>query len=117
MDGPAAFAVDGLMANRWGAGAGPPQWIEIDLAAPVTIGRILLFVTQTPNGWTAHRIYGRAATGDPWQQLHEFNGFTNDNAVLEHVPASPWTNMRYVRVSTAASVSWVSWREIQVFAP
>lgn len=117
VDGPAAYAVDGLMANRWGAGEYPLQWIEIDLGAPVTIGRIRLFVTQTPNGATTHRIDGRATTGDPWTQLYEFNGVTNDNGVLEHIPGSPWTNVRYVRVNTTASVSWVSWREIEIFAP
>jgi hypothetical protein len=40
VDGPATYAVDGLMANRWGAGGYPPQWIEIDLGASVTIGKI-----------------------------------------------------------------------------
>jgi hypothetical protein len=40
-----------------------------------------------------------------------------DNGVLEHIPGSPWTDIRYVRVNTTASVSWVSWREIQIFAP
>ena len=117
VDGPAAYAVDGLMANRWGAGAYPPQWIEIDLGAPVTIGRIRLYASQTPNGATTHRVDGRATTGDVWVPLHEFNGVTNDNGVLEHIPGSPWANVRYLRVNTPASVSWVSWREIEIFAP
>ena len=66
---------------------------------------------------TTHRVDGRATTGDVWAPLHEFNGVTNDNGVLEHIPGSPWTNVRYVRVNTTASVSWVSWREIEIFAP
>ena len=117
LDGPAANAVDGLMANRWGAGAYPPQWIEIDLGAPVTIGKVRLYVAQTPEGATTHRVEGRATTGDVWALLHEFTGSTHDNGVLEHIPGSPWTNVRYVRVNTTASVSWVSWREIEIFAP
>ena len=117
LDGPAANAFDGLMANRWGAGAYPQQWIEVDLGAPVAVGKVRLFITQTPNGGTTHRVEGRATTGDLWALLHEFNGSTNDNGVLEHIPGSPWANVRYVRVNTTASVSWVSWREIEIFAP
>jgi hypothetical protein len=116
-DGAAAFAVDGLMANRWGAGLGAPQWIEIDLGAPTTIGRIRLFVTQTPDGPTTHYIVGRAMTSDDWEQIHAFAGSTVDNQVLEHTFATPETDIRYVRVDTAASVSWVSWREIEIYAP
>ena len=105
------------MANRWGAANYPLQWIEIDLGAPVAVGKIRLYVAQTPNGATTHRVDGRATTGDVWAPLHEFNGITSDNGMLEHTPGSPWTNVRYVRVNTTASVSWVSWREIEIFAP
>jgi hypothetical protein len=46
---------------------------------------------------------------------HEFNGFTVDGQVLEHKPGTAWTNVRYVRVETNASPSWVSWKEIEVY--
>ena len=46
-----------------------------------------------------------------------FVGATVDNQVLEYEPASAWTNVRYVRVETTASVSWVAWREIELYAP
>jgi hypothetical protein len=49
--------------------------------------------------------------------LHEFNGFTVDDQVLEHEPASAWTNVRHVRVETWASPSWVSWKEIEIYDP
>jgi hypothetical protein len=116
-DGAASLAVDGLMANRWGAGFGAPQWIDIDLGAPTSIGRVRLFVTQTPDGPTTHRLWGRASTSDPWVQFHELAGSTVDNQVLEHTFETPPTNIRHVRVDTAASVSWVSWREIEIYAP
>jgi F5/8 type C domain len=116
-DGPSANAVDGLMANRWGAGGYPPQWIDVDLGATVSVGRVRLFINQFPDGSTIHRVYGRATTGDPWQLLHEFNGYTVDEQVLEYMPGSAWTDIRHVRVETNASPSWVSWKEIEVFAP
>jgi plastocyanin len=109
--------VDGLMANVWNAGGYPPQWIEIDLGAPVSIALARLFVSQYPNGPTTHRIYGRATSGDPWQLLTEISGVTVDNQVLEYSPPSPWTNIRYVQVATTASPSWVSWKEVELIAP
>jgi hypothetical protein len=114
---PATRAVDGLMANWWNSGGLPPQWIEIDLGAPVALGRIRLFVSQYPDGSTTHRILTRETTGDPWTVQHVFNGVTVEGQVLEHSPASAWTNVRYVRVDTTASVSWVAWREIELYGP
>jgi hypothetical protein len=37
--------------------------------------------------------------------------------VLEHTPASAWTNVRYVRIDTTQSGSWVAWKEIELYAP
>lgn len=114
---PAPRAVDGLMANWWSSGAYPDQWIDIDLGSPVDVGRIRLFVSQYPDGSTTHKILTRATTGDPWDLQYTFTGNTVDNQVLEYSPATAWTNVRYVRVETTASVSWVAWKEIEVFAP
>jgi hypothetical protein len=114
---PTTRAVDGLMWNSWSAGDFPTQWIEIDLGAPVSIARIRLFVSQYPNGPSTHEILTRQTTGDPWTLQYIFSGSTVDNQVLEYAPASAWTNVRYVRVNTTSSVSWVSWKEIEVYAP
>jgi hypothetical protein len=59
----------------------------------------------------------RATTGDPWDVPYTFTGVTLDNQVLEHSPPSAWTNARYVRIDTTSSVSWVAWREIELYAP
>jgi hypothetical protein len=105
------------MANWWAAGGYPPQWIQIDLGAPVSIGRVRLFVSQYPDGSTTHRILTRATPGDPWDLKYTFAGATVDNQVLEYSPVPSWTNVRYVLVDTQSSVSWVAWKEIEVYAP
>jgi plastocyanin len=114
---PATHAVDGLMANFWASGGYPSQWIDIDLGAPVSVARVRLFVTQYPDGATTHNIQTRATTGDPWTTQYSFVGPTADNQILEYSPPTAWTNVRYVRVETTASVSWVSWKEIEVYGP
>jgi plastocyanin len=114
---PATRAVDGLMANWWSSGGYPDQWIDIDLGTPVAVGRIRLFVSQYPDGSSTHKILTRATTGDPWDLQYTFTGNTVDNQVLEYSPPTAWANVRYVRVETTASVSWVSWKEIEVYGP
>ena len=112
----ATRAVDGLNSTFWNSGLTYIQWIEIDLGAPVSIGLVRLVVLQTPNGLTTHEIKTRATTGDSWD-VKTLTGFTSDNQVLEYSPATALTNVRYVRVETTASVSWVAWREIELYAP
>jgi hypothetical protein len=114
---PAARVVDGLMMNWWSSGGYPTQWIEVDLGAAASIAKIRLFVSQYPDGSTTHQVLTRETSGDPWTLQYTFSGATVDNQVLEHVPAAPWTNVRYVRVTTTASVSWVAWKEIELYAP
>jgi hypothetical protein len=49
--------------------------------------------------------------------LQTFAGRTADGQVLEFSPDAPAQNVRYVRVVTTLSPSWVSWREIEVLGP
>jgi hypothetical protein len=113
----ATRAVDGLMANSWSSGGYPEQWINVDLGAPISVGRIRLFVRQYPNGSTTHKILTRQTTGDPWDLRYTFAGATVDNQVLEYSPPTAWPNVRYILVDTVDSPSWVAWKEIEVYGP
>ena len=112
--GPAAFAVDGHRLLFWAAFYAP-QWIEIDLGAPQAIGRVSLVTAQTPEGATDHVILGRAAVFEGWRGLAELRGQTHDRQVLDYAAPRPWRNVRYLRIETRASPSWVAWKEIAVF--
>jgi hypothetical protein len=114
---PPSGAVDGVTEFTWNAGDFAPQWIEIDLGSPQTIGRLALLTTQLPEGDTVHRVLGKAAPGDPYQLLHEFAGFSTEGQWLTHAPPTPWTDIRFVRVETTVSPSWVAWREIEIYPP
>lgn len=113
---PPSGAVDGYTSHWWGAGAFAPQWILIDLGEPQMIGSIRLIITQSPAGDTIHQVWVGATINDLYL-LHTFEGYTIDTQVLEFKPDSPVENVRYVRVNTRQSPSWVGWQEIEVLAP
>jgi F5/8 type C domain len=116
--GPPSYATDGLAETLWNAGTFAPQWIQIDLGAPSTIRRIKLIVAQTPAGYTDHQVWIRGASpGAPEQLLHEFKGDTTDSETLDYTPTTPVAGVRYIRVETTTSPSWVAWREIEIFPP
>jgi hypothetical protein len=108
-------AVDG-QPTQWGAGTDAPQWIEIDLEAPATIGLVRLVVAQFPEGQTVHQVLVRGPA-DEFRLLHEFSGPTAQGQVLEYAPNPPAENVQYIRVLTTASPSWVAWSEIEIYAP
>jgi len=110
------MAVDGDPSTQWSSGAFPPQWIEIDLGAPYTIGGIRLTVGQWPAGDTVHQVWV-GTTRDAMQLVKEFSGHEYDFDVLNFVPTTPLKNIRFVRIDTTESPSWVTWREIEVLAP
>jgi F5/8 type C domain-containing protein len=112
---PATAAVDGDTKSLWIAGQFAPQWLEIDLGAPVAIAAIRLGVAQTPAGGTVHAVLGRSPGGS-YHELHVFTESTTDGDLLEYAPLAPWQDIRYLRIETRASPSWVAWREVEVFA-
>jgi hypothetical protein len=70
------LAVDGEQGTGWIAGAGPPQWIEVDLGAPATIDELRLVVSQSPAGRTVHVVSGGASRA-ALTKLHTFEGRTD----------------------------------------
>jgi hypothetical protein len=114
-DQPASNAVDGLPGTLWNSGAGPEQWIEIDLGEPAALAAINLTVAQYPAGETVHQIWARGPN-ENLKVIFEFRGSTTDNQVLEFKASPPLAGIQYVRIVTIASPSWVAWREIGVIA-
>lgn len=110
------MAVDGDPNTQWSAGEFPTQYIEIDLGKAYSIGEIRLTIGQWPDGKTVHQLWA-GSNRDSLQLVQEFSGYTYDYDVLDFTPAAALKNIRYVRVVTTESPSWVSWREIEVIAP
>lgn len=115
-DQTADMAVDGDPNTQWSSGAFPPQWIEIDLGGLYNIGEIRLTVGQWPAGHTVHELWV-GSNRESLQKIYTFRGDEFDYDVLDFSPVTQLGNIRYIRVVTTESPSWVSWREIEVLAP
>lgn len=107
------LAVDGDLGTLWNSGGFPGQWIEIDLGAEYSIQEIRLTTSQYPEGLTIHRVLGRGTSG-AFHELTTFEGNTVDGQTLIFTPPQPVQAIRFIRVETDSSPSWVAWREIEV---
>lgn len=82
-----------------------------------TVRKVRLRVSQSPAGDTVHQIFGSrsAMKKDPYKLLQTFKGRTEDGQWLEFAPQDPWTGVRFFKVVTVSSPSWVTWSEIEVY--
>lgn len=110
--GPAA--VDGSLRTRWSAGAGPLQWIEIDLGQAYDIGAIVLIPGQHNPGVTVHHVLGKAPLMADFRLLHTFESTLSDSPLLVQPSPYPWRGIRYIRIETTFSPVAVSWKEIGI---
>lgn len=115
--GRASLAVDGRTDDAWNSGGSVPGWIEIDLGRDTLVTGVSMMPSQLPNvAATFNRVYGRASGGRTEVLLHESSGVTHDGTWTE-VTFEKAQRVRYVRVETVASPSWVAWREIAILGP
>jgi hypothetical protein len=105
-------AVDGNLTTTWNAGVFAPAWIQLDLGKPASISKVRLNLSQVPAGPSTHEISG-GPTPEALTPIGTLDGITADNQWLELV--APATNVRYLKITTTKSPSWVSWREIEVY--
>lgn len=107
---PAAGAVDGDQDSAWVSGDSSPQWIELDLGEEKPVDHIRLRVDQDPSGLTIHEIYA-GAEPDPQELVTSLEGNTEWG---DELTAGIGASVRYIRIHTPDSPSWVAWFEITV---
>ncbi len=107
-------ALDGDESTYWNAGGYAGHWIEIDLGQDTIIGCMRMKTAQVPNGGTAHAITGRTEAGDT-VSLWGYSGYTVNHQWLENFDINNPIAVRYVRVTTTTTPSWVAWSEIEIF--
>jgi F5/8 type C domain len=108
----ASNVTDGNPATSWIADGFSPQWVLLDIAAAKDLTKVRLLVQQNPAGQTTHQIYG-GPTANNLSLLGTLTGFTQAGQWLEF--DSTATSVRYLKVVTTQSPSWVGWSEIEVY--
>ena len=109
------YAYDGDPETSWGSGDYAPQWVQIDLMHNYKINGVDLVVAQYPSGHTVHQILGKGdIPGGELQLMHEFNGNTSDYETLRYSAPPTLDSMRFIRILTTESPSWIAWREIVI---
>ena len=108
---------DGNSGTIWNAGGYATQWIQLDLGKPTSVKKIRMQVAQSPAGNTIHTI---SVGADPTHMtnVYVFNGYTSDGQWLEgsgDVGTYRGGNVRYIRITTTSSPSWIAWKEIEVY--
>lgn len=112
-DSPPSNVLDGNFESAWNSGTDPDQWIQIELGSPHTFRAIRLHIAQFPEGETIHQVW-LGSDPNSLTLAYEFKGFTKDSDILEFIPSAPMTNIRFIKIVTTQSPSWVAWREIEV---
>ena len=110
----ASRASDGDLTTAWVAPGFAPQWIQLDLGQLSTVSKLRLLTAQTPSGHTTHQIYG-GPTPDNLSLLGTLDGDTVNYQWLEFNTSAG--NVRYLKVLTTSSPSWIAWYEIEVYGP
>lgn len=112
-----AKAVDGNTATAWISGGFAPQWLQIDLGTAHAVSVVRLLTIQYPSGPTTHTLSVKGAGVQAvWQTLKTFSATTSDNQWIEYVADHPIPDVRFIKIETTKSPSWVGWREVQVLS-
>lgn len=110
-DFPVEDAIDGNHEDTsWVSGDDAPQWIEFDLGEIRTVSGLRLWVDQDPKGFTRHIVFG-GPEPNPTDQLAVLEGVTTWGQELELTGSWP---VRYLRIETVESPSWVGWLEVEI---
>jgi len=110
------LAFDNNVNTAWGSGDYAPQWIQIKLNKEIKISRIDLVIDQWPSGETVHQIWAKGdGPADEFELIHEFNQNTEIDQVLSYTAPDVLPYYQYLRILTAQSPSWISWKEIRIF--
>ena len=91
-----------------------PGFVEIQLPGLYTVNIICLQVAQSPNGNTLHQIYVGTTT-NPSTLVTTLNGYTSSGQWINLTYSPPLTNVRFLRVNTVTSPSWVAWVKFLVY--
>lgn len=109
-----SFAVDDNPLTSWSARGFAPQWYEMDLGSQKQFYGLSVVLEQSPAGNTTFTIF---TAGDDriFEEYHTFNGFTQAGSDLNRREPTPRSDVRFVRIHSVSSPSWISFNKVQIF--
>ncbi len=111
---PVANAVDpDTSGTAWNAGSFGPSWIEVDLGAEYLIGSFVGKAAAAPTGEISHSITGRRNIGTTLS-LGSWSGTVGMDQLVP-IPCSTALPVRYIRITSASSASWIAWWDVRLY--
>ncbi|CAF3443300.1 unnamed protein product [Rotaria socialis] len=98
----------------WNSGGYAPQYIQLEFNALSTVHCASFLVAQLPNGFTHHVI----TAGEDLNQLKivtELAKTTTGGELIQVLFYPPLRNVRFLRIATSQSPSWVAWAKIFIY--
>ena len=107
-----------LIANQNGSAfvsSYAPQYAQLELPGEYNITNVCLLISQSSNGATYHQI-SIGASLNSTQVVTVLNGTTFNGEWINITYNPPLNNVRFLRLDTISSPSWVSWIKFLVYA-
>lgn len=101
-------------ALYYNSGGYAPQYVELQLPGLYTVTTVCLEVAQLPNGNTHTQLYV-GTTSNPTTLVSDLNGYTYSGQWINITYSPPLTNVRFLRLTTLVSPSWVAWIKFLVY--
>lgn len=112
---PPGNALDGdHIVTAWNANAGAVSWIQIDLNKTARVRKVRITPCMTPAGTTTENFH-YSPTGTGWYSMGTSTAARTDKVGWDYVVDPPQTDVRFLRISTMSSPSWVCMHEVEVY--
>ena len=100
--------------NYWNSGGYAPQYIQLEFEREQSVSQIRLQVAQTPKGHTSHKLLAGPQVNE-LKEVKALAGFTSDHQWINMTFNPPLKSVRFLRINTITSLSWVAWFKVLVY--
>ena len=100
--------------SGFSAGGYAPQYVQLELPGLYNISLVCLQVGQSPNGVTRHQLSVGASVSS-LSLVTDMNNYTSSGQWINLTYSPVLTNVRFLRLDTLSSPSWVAWIKFIVY--
>ncbi len=96
------------------SGGFAPQYVQLALPGQYNITSVFLKVSQSPSGYTEHRLYVGSNLTDLILAAN-FSGITSEGQWINTTFNPPLPGVQYLRLNSISSPSWIAWFKFIVY--